>query len=643
MRAPRTRDGDTPPVPTRRTGRATRPGHAGAWIGVLLALGVGVSTAHAQMSPGPLARAHATLDSPTQCFRCHAQGDKSASAMDQRCLACHDEIAGMKAARRGFHPAQTQPCSKCHPDHGGRDFKLIDWDGGSPERFDHKRAGWELQGKHAQAKCLDCHQPKNQKSTFAAKIKRKNRAASFLGLDRPCATCHADPHRNQLGADCLKCHNQTEWKPASGFDHAKTAYPLTGAHGKVECLKCHARPPYDRKDAQGKPLAQWKPLPHAECTSCHKDPHAGRFGSACSKCHGTESFKQIKSSGFNHDLTKYPLRGAHVAVACASCHDEKKAWGPRPKFARCMDCHTDAHGGLATLAGQPSDCAGCHDVKGFDKTTYTAAQHLKSPYPLEGAHAKAPCETCHAKAAAGTPAAAPLGRARVALRPAHAACVDCHADPHAGRFTQPIPVPGGKAIAPRACRDCHTMAAFSPSTYDEIAHRTCVFPLTGAHRATPCQVCHAELKAPASRSTLKAAAASMRPLRFEGKYRVCADCHTSPHGRQFDARKDKGACESCHGVDAFTPASKFVHNRDSAYKLEGAHAKAACASCHIPQTGADGKPVVTYRPMSSKCEDCHGVTTPALPETKRSSSVVPHDRPALFAFTTHEVSHAQDR
>jgi hypothetical protein len=357
----------------------------------------------------------------------------------------------------------------------------------------------------------------------------------------------------------------------------------------------------------------------------------------------TESFGTVKASGFNHDLTRYPLRGAHAAVACASCHDEKRAWGPRPKFGRCDDCHTDAHNGLATLGGQPADCAACHDVRDFAPSTYTTAQHQKSPYPLEGAHATAKCERCHTRAAAGSAAAMPLGRARVALRPARATCVDCHADPHAGRFDVPMPGANGRTLPARACRDCHAMTAFSPSTYDEIAHRTCQFPLTGAHRATPCQVCHAELKAPASRSTLRAAAASMRPLRFEGRFRACADCHASPHGDQFAARRDQGACDACHGVEAFAPAAKFVHNRDSGYELEGAHARAACAACHPSQPGPDGRPRVLYRPLPTKCEGCHGVTTPALPPKSSSSRAVPHRRPAGALFTIHEVNHDASR
>lgn len=595
--------------------------------------------ARAQMSPGPLAAPHASLDSPLSCFQCHAQGDRSEAGMDRRCLACHGEIAAMKAARRGLHASPQQPCAKCHPDHGGRAFPLVEWDGGSPERFEHSKAGWELRGKHAQVKCRDCHQPRNQKSPVVARLKRKDRAASWLGLETACASCHGDPHRAQLGADCTKCHDLSAWKPAPGFDHAKTSYPLTGAHAKVECMKCHGVGPNVKRDVAGKLLAQWKPLPAKECTACHKDPHANRFGGACAKCHVTESFSTIQSAGVDHSLTRYPLKGAHAAVKCAQCHDEKTAFGPKPKFGRCADCHADVHAGKATLAAAVVDCASCHDVKAFAPSTYTAAQHQKSPYPLEGAHAAAKCEKCHTRAAAGS-ATAELGKARVQLRPAKAQCVDCHHDPHGGRFAATSPASGAR---PRACRDCHTMRGFRPSTYDEVAHKTCAFVLAGAHRATPCQACHAELQAPVSRGTLRADAASMRTLRFEATFRVCADCHTSPHGEQFAERRDRGACEACHGVEAFTPASKFVHDRDSAYKLEGAHARAACVACHAPQAFPDGKTRIVYRPLPTTCEGCHGVITPAIPETSRSSSAISPDRPAHRLLATHEVHHVPTR
>ncbi len=579
------------------------------------------AAAWAQVSPGALAAPHAALDGPTQCFQCHASAG-SRAGMDARCLACHTEIGWMKARHRGFHAqVAAKECASCHPDHGGRDFQLVVWDGGAPEKFDHRRAGFVLEGRHATLPCRDCHTPALQKSGAAALIRRKNRAASWLGLETACADCHQDPHRGQLGARCASCHGQSAWKPAAGFDHAKTAFPLTGRHAQVECAKCHAAPSVaTTRDAKGEIVPQWKPLPHADCAACHKDPHAGRFPGACAKCHVTADWHQVGKTGFNHDLTRYPLRGRHAGVACASCHDAAKAWGEKPKFARCTDCHQDAHAGQATLLGQAADCAACHSVEGFDRSTYTAAAHARSAYPLLGRHATVACGSCHVRLADTPAAVSAWGTSRIVMRPAFARCTSCHADPHRGRFEA-----AGARPHRNGCLDCHTMSAFRPSTYDGAAHASCVFPLTGAHRAVPCQACHDELKVAGAGASLLADSARVRSLPFDSPRRACADCHANPHGDQFAHRRDKGACEGCHDDGAFVPASKFDHARDARWKLEGAHLKTPCASCHVPRRGADGRTTATYRPLSSRCESCHagGVrdTTRVAPPGGRSSAV----------------------
>ena len=107
--------------------------------------------AHAQISPGPLARAHGALDEPSLCFKCHARG----GGMTERCLACHTAIAAQRAGGRGVHgrEAREKDCAGCHPDHAGRDFDLVRWDEGAAERFDHRRAGYPLTGKHAALAC----------------------------------------------------------------------------------------------------------------------------------------------------------------------------------------------------------------------------------------------------------------------------------------------------------------------------------------------------------------------------------------------------------------------------------------------------------------------------------------------------------
>jgi hypothetical protein len=148
---------------------------------------------------------------------------------------------------------------------------------------------------------------------------------------------------------------------------------------------------------------------------------------------------------------------------------------------------------------------------------------------------------------------------------------------------------------------------FRPSTTDVAAHATFSFALEGAHRATACVACHGEFKrtTPAGRTSLLLAAAGMGELRFDAKH-DCAACHETPHGRQFDARKDGGRCDACHGVDAFAPATKFDHARDAAFSTKGAHEKVPCNQCHPVDKKARTPNAVIYRPVSGKCESCHG-------------------------------------
>ncbi len=573
---------------------------------VLFALALappGWGTAWAQVSPGPLAAPHATVDTPLQCLRCHGKGGSKAD-MDARCLACHKEVAWMKAAKRGYH-ARTgvKACASCHPDHGGREFKLVAWEEGSAAKFDHRRTGFSLAGKHSRLECVACHKPALQRSSAAALIQKSDHAKSWMGLETACADCHVDVHRNQLGRACETCHSQTAWKPAPGFDHARSDYPLTGAHAKVECMKCHAAPQFVRAhDAHGAALAEWKPLPHADCTPCHRDPHAGRFKGACARCHLTSGFRIINPQSFDHDQTRYPLRGLHAQVTCERCHvPALGGFGPQPSFATCSDCHQDAHRGTATLAGKRVDCAACHDVSGFTPSTYSVAAHQRSAYPLEGRHAAARCSSCHGRLRPGAPGAAAWGSSRVVIRPVHGACVDCHGDPHRGRFRPPSP-----RARKADCLACHDLSAFSPARFDLRMHVESDFKLEGAHRTVPCQACHEELRAPRPKSTLLASTASMPALTFESKKRLCAECHRDPHAGQFAHRKDGGACQGCHGVETFKPATRFDHDRDSRFRLEGAHRRIACAACHASRPDAAGKAFVSYLPTPTRCEACHG-------------------------------------
>jgi hypothetical protein len=643
-----------------------------------------------QISPGPLARAHQDLEGALKCTKCHA-GRKD--AMPANCLSCHKDIDWLVRQNRGYHGARDvrgATCASCHPDHAGPDFQLIKWPDGSRERFDHRRAGWALTQTHAEQDCGDCHTAKFQVSP-AARLGTDKTARSLTGLETTCASCHEDVHRGGLGTACSKCHDAGKWNITPGFNHDTTAYALTNKHASVKCDKCHLTPALaTKRDDGGHPIPVYRPVPHESCADCHKDPHAGRLGPKCASCHSTNGFRVIDRQNFDHDRTRYPLAGKHATVRCADCHKDFSTEAlKKPLFQTCATCHADTHGGTATLAGKPVDCAKCHTVNRFTPSTFTVEQHRTAKYPLEGKHQTVTCSSCHRKET--NPAlAARLGSSKVVIRPAFGRCLDCHADLHAGQLASradkgdcaachkvagwtpsgfdvaqhaklrlplegrhgeigcrdchggdrkglpPLPrtVTLGKAAflfkmvetdcaachadphrgrfsasGPRAktsgCVTCHNTRTFRPSTTDVANHKTFNFPLEGAHRATTCMACHAELKtAPPKRSSLTAAGTVFPTLAFTAKA-ACGDCHQTPHGDQFASRKDAGKCDACHGTDGFAPAARFDHNRDASFSLKGAHEGVPCNQCHPSDTRSSNPRELIYRPVSGMCESCH--------------------------------------
>ena len=54
---------------------------------------------------------------------------------------------------------------------------------------------------------------------------------------------------------------------------------------------------------------------------------------ACARCHTTSDWKTVNKQNFDHEQTRYPLRGAHVEVKCETCHAAKFG-GAKPRFAQ---------------------------------------------------------------------------------------------------------------------------------------------------------------------------------------------------------------------------------------------------------------------------------------------------------------------
>ena len=560
---------------------------AGLLVAMVLTLtAASARRAAGQVSPGPLALPHAFLEGVRNCTQCHGTRKEE---MGRHCLACHRDIKWLTDRGRGFHATVTnQRCAACHPDHAGRDLALIAWPGGDSTRFDHRQTGWPLEGAHGKVACGTCHRP-GLRVSAAAPLSQRKTPGGWTGLEPECAACHADPHRGTLAGPCTDCHELTGWRPAPGFVHDSTRYPLTGRHRDVACVKCHVSAPAGAARAGAAAIpAVFSPVPHAECANCHRDPHGGRLGTACARCHTTAGFTTFTTGTFDHEHTRYPLRGAHQSVRCDLCHDFRPGAALRDRpFATCAGCHSpDPHAGTATVAGKVVDCAACHTVAGFTPATYTVAQHATTRFALLGRHQTVPCAGCHVRET--NPAARrALGAAGVRLRPP-LQCTGCHEDPHEGHEN-----------ALGDCVTCHLETGFRPSTVDATAHGRYRFALTGAHRAVPCAGCHKDLARP-----------GVRPLLFAAGT-ACRDCHTDPHGGQFAdtaGARPARACTDCHGTDAFRPA-RFDHDRDAGFSLTGGHAAVPCARCHRSAPVAGGRTVTRYRGTPRACEACH--TSPA--------------------------------
>lgn len=276
----------------------------------------------------PLLGKHARLD----CKRCHGRG-ATLTYTEGACIGCHEH--------RDAHKRQfvDKPCSSCHVEGGKRTLP-----------FSHdKDTRFPLLGFHAEPKvrnkCASCH---------AQAIFRTGKLA--------CPDCHEDKHKGQAGTDCTRCHAVTQrWKDArSNRQHLE--FPLVGLHRQVKCESCH-------------PGGKYK-LGHVACADCHAktDPHQGKLGRACDKCHVPEK----GAPKFKHELmTGFARTGAHLNVACGFCHQARPASPPEVGWTkdrsppvlnrlfpvmgkRCVDCHADPHKGSAG-----SDCGQCHNSTSF--------------------------------------------------------------------------------------------------------------------------------------------------------------------------------------------------------------------------------------------------------------------------------------
>jgi hypothetical protein len=456
--------------------------------------------------------------------------------------------------------------------------------------------------------CRNCHVPFNR----GAQNELCLACHKDIGVD---LRQHEGFHGRLRPQPCRACHTDHKGRSAKiapleeqAFDHAQTDFALRGAHAApgLACRGCHVA---DRKlrEAPGR------------CVGCHakQDVHKGRLGGACADCHAESNWKETR---FDHDRTRFPLRGRHAPLKCASCHKSerfleaptacigchRKDDAHKARFGeKCESCHGDrdwkavrfnhdtdtryplrgrhralqcdsCHTGQLYRDKLQSGCVACHRKDDKHRGTLGSAcgdchgerlwkearfDHGKTRFPLRGKHAGVECMSCHTSAV---------------FKEAPSACVACHRkdDRHKGALGE-------------ACGSCHSERNWKESTFD---HAKTAFPLLGNHAKVKCESCH-------------------RDADYKRTPKDCASCHAKDdvHAGQLGAR-----CDSCHDAATWKKA-RFDHGRTS-FPLLGRHLLVECATCHASKRYKDAKSDciachqrddVHQRRLGPRCESCH--------------------------------------
>lgn len=329
------------------------------------------------------------------------------------------------------------------------------------------------------------------------------------------------------------------------LDRVVTPGNLIQKHSKYEskCSLCHKR--FDKK-AQGR-----------LCVECHDHSHIGKDikskrgyhgrmkKQACKECHREHKGKKadivkLEPRLFNHKVTDFPLRGKHKSddVECKDCH-KNKPYREAPSV--CYSCHKkdDEHKGKLG-----KKCGKCHNEKSWDQAKF---DHKGTKFSLRGKHKKVKCKGCHKDK-------------RFKDKPKRT-CYACHKkdDEHKGQE--------GKK-----CQSCHNAYSWKKTSFD---HGLVDFPLLGKHKKVKCKKCH-------------------KTKRFKDADTDCYSCHKRDDEHKRRLGTDCGLCHSTRSWKRW----KFNHNKQTDFRLDGAHKKLECLACHKRRMGKKVS-------QSGNCDSCH--------------------------------------
>ncbi len=474
----------------------------------------------------PLTGAHTSVE----CLQCHANGFQGTPTA---CVSCH-----IQDHQQSINPPHSSlgigtDCVQCHSTDPG-------W---TPAKFPEHNTYYALNGAHAliAENCASCHN------------------GNYTNTPNTCYGCHSqdytsaqDPNHIQLQfpVECTQCHTEGAWKPST-FDHDGMYFPVySGKHKGVwnECMECHNTP------------GQWNLF---TCITCHQNPetnnqHTGVQGytyqnPACLACHPTGEADVI----FDHNMTMFPLTGAHTTVNCLECH----AAGFQGTNTTCVGCHTQDFNQAANPNHQnlqiPSDCVMCHTTApGWSPATFPLHNDF---YALNGAHAAISnnCAACHNGNYVNTPNT----------------CAGCHISDYNGTTD-----PNHQVVQfPTDCASCHGESVWVPATFN---HDGQYFPIySGKHKNewTQCLDCHID---PNNYAVFTCTTCHQNPQTNEEHDGVSGYVYSSP------------ACLACHPTGE---ADVIFDHNTTGFVLTGAHNGLTCLECH--SSGFQGTP--------NDCAACH--------------------------------------